>query len=125
MFTLVNLFSHLYHRIYRLIRCRRPKQKSKQQASFPFQRHPPGSPITEPPQGELTSTCAFGFCAYSWSSSPSNHQGALLSTTRQVWNPKFFILPGVDWCVTTVNSLLTRRRVPKALLPFFCPTSRP
>ena len=41
---------------------------------------------------------------------------------RWVWNPKFFILPGIDWCVTTVNSSLTRRHIPKALLPFFCPT---
>ena len=46
-------------------------------------------------------------------------------TTRQVWNPKFFILPGVDWCVTTINSSLTRCCVPKALLPFFCPTKPP
>ena len=43
-------------------------------------------------------------------------------TTRRVWNPKFFIIPGVDWCVTNVNSSLTHRRVRKALLPFFCPT---
>ena len=46
-------------------------------------------------------------------------------TNRRVHNPKFFALPGVDWCVTTVNSSLTRRRVPKALLPFFCPTKPP
>ena len=44
---------------------------------------------------------------------------------RRVWNPKFFILPGVDWCVTTVSSLLTCRRVPKTLFPFFCPTKPP
>ena len=78
MFTLVNMFSHLYHRIYRLTRCRRPKQKPKQQASYPFQhRPPPGSPITVPPRGERMSTCAFGFRTYSWSSLPSNLQGAL------------------------------------------------
>ena len=46
-------------------------------------------------------------------------------TIRQVRNPKYFILPGVDWCVTTVNSALTCRRVPKSLLPFFCPTKPP
>ena len=46
-------------------------------------------------------------------------------TNRRVRNPKFFFLPGVDWCVTTVNSSLTRRRVPKSLLPFFCPTKPP
>ena len=46
-------------------------------------------------------------------------------TTRRVWSPKFFILPGVDWCVTTINSSLTRRCVPKALLPFFCPSKLP
>ena len=46
-------------------------------------------------------------------------------TNRRVRHPKFFFLPGVDWCVTTVNSSLTRRRVPKALLSFFCPTKPP
>ena len=46
-------------------------------------------------------------------------------TNRRVRNPKFFFLPGVDWCVTTVNSSLTRRRVTKSLLPFFCPTKQP
>ena len=46
-------------------------------------------------------------------------------TIRRVRNPKYFILPGVDWCITTVNSALTRRGVPKSLLPFFCPTKPP
>ena len=46
-------------------------------------------------------------------------------TIRRVRNPKFFILPGVDWCVTTINSSLTRRHVSKSLLPFFCPTKPP
>ena len=46
-------------------------------------------------------------------------------TNRRVHNSKFFVLPGVDWCVTTINSSLTRRRVPKALFPFFCPTKPP
>ena len=56
---------------------------------------------------------------------------AIQSPRRTTWtnirvrNPKFFFLPGVDWCVTTVNSSLTRRRVPKSLLPFFCPTKPP
>ena len=43
-------------------------------------------------------------------------------TLRRVRKPKYFILPGIDWCVTTVNSSLTHRRIPKSLLPFFCPT---
>ena len=46
-------------------------------------------------------------------------------TNRRVRNPHFFAIPGVDWCVTTINSLLTRRHVPKALLAFFCPTKPP
>ena len=52
---------------------------------------------------------------------------AIQSPRRPTWtirrgrNPKYFILPGVDWCVTTVNSALTHRRAPKSLLPFFCP----
>ena len=46
-------------------------------------------------------------------------------TNRRVRQAKFFLLPGVDWCLTTVNSSLTHRRVPKALLSFFCPTKPP
>ena len=46
-------------------------------------------------------------------------------TSRRLWNPKFFNLPGVDWCVTTVSFLLTRHRISKALLPFFSPTKSP
>ena len=46
-------------------------------------------------------------------------------TIRRVRNPKFFTFPGVDWCVTTINSSLTCGRVPKSLLPFFCPTKPP
>ena len=46
-------------------------------------------------------------------------------TNRRVRNSKFFFLPGVDWCITTVNSLLTCRRVHKSLLPFFSPTKPP
>ena len=46
-------------------------------------------------------------------------------TNTRVRHPKFFFLQGVDWCVTTVNSSLTRRSVPKALLSFFCPTKPP
>ena len=46
-------------------------------------------------------------------------------TTRRVWSPKIFILSGVDWCITTINFSLTRRRIPKAILPFFCPTKPP
>ena len=46
-------------------------------------------------------------------------------TNRRIRHAKFFLLPGVDWCITTVDSSLTRRRVPKALLPFFCPTKPP
>ena len=45
-------------------------------------------------------------------------------TTRRVWSPKFFILPGVDWCVT-INSSLTCHHIPKPLLPFFCPSKPP
>ena len=37
----------------------------------------PGSPIAEPPRGELMSMWAFGFHAFSWSSLQSNLQGAL------------------------------------------------
>ena len=36
---------------------------------------PPGSPIAEPPRGELMSTCVFGSHVSSWCCLLSNHQG--------------------------------------------------
>ena len=42
---------------------------------------PPGSPIAEPPRGELTSTCVFGSHASSWSYLLSNRQGVLPGPT--------------------------------------------
>ena len=98
-----------------------PSKNPSNKPATRFDVVPPGSPTAEPLQGELTSMCAFGSLVYSWSSPLSNRQGAI----RRVRNPKYFILPGVDWCVATVNFVLTRRRVPKSLLPFFCPTKAP
>ena len=125
MFTLVNMFSHLYHRIYGLTRCRQTKQRPKQQASYLFRRRPPGKPnCRASPRRTYVNVCIWIphlLMVLSAIQSPRRPTW----TTRRVWNPKYFILLEVDWCVTTVNSSLTRRRVPKALLPFFCPTKPP
>ena len=85
----------------------------------------PRSPIEEPPRGKLMSMCAFGSHAFLMVLSAIQSPRHPTWTTRQVWSPKFFILPGVDWCVTTINSSLTRHHVPKALLPLFCPSKPP
>ena len=125
VFILVNIISHLYHRIYGLLRHRRPNRRPRQHTNHPFRRRPPRSPIAEPPRGEPMSTCVSGYHAYLWSFLPSSHQGDPHGPTDGYATPKFFLLPGVDWCITTVNSSLMRRRVPKALLSFFCPTKPP
>ena len=76
MFTLVNIISYLYHRIYGLTWHRRSKRRPKQYANHPFRRRPPpGSPIAEPPQGGLMSTCVFGSHISSWCCLLSSRQG--------------------------------------------------
>ena len=122
MFTLVNIISYLYHRIYGLTWHRRSKRRPKQYANHPFRRRPPRKPnrITSPGQ-TYVNVCIWLqrlLMVLSAIQSPRHPTW----TNRRVRNPQFFTLPGVDWCVTTINSALTRHRVPKALLAFFCPT---
>ena len=126
MFTLVNMFFYLYHRIYGLTRYWRPKRKPKQHTNYLFRRRPPPRKPNHraSPGRTYVNMCIWiphllmVLSAIQWSRRPT-------WTIRQVRNPKFFILPGVDWCVTTVNYSLTRCRVPKSLLPFFCPPKLP
>ena len=130
MFTLVNIMSYLYHRIYGLLRHRRSKQRPKQYANHPFRRRPPPPPPPPPPEAQSqdlpwANICKRVHLAPTSPHGPVCYPIAKTWTNRRVHNPKFFALPGVYWCLTTINSSLTRRRVPKALLPFFCPTKPP
>ena len=117
--------SYLYHKIYRLLRHRRSKQRPKQYANHPFRRRP----LRKPNRRASPGPTYVNVCI--WLPRLLMVLFAIQSPRRPTWtnrwvqNPKFFVLPGVDWCVTTINSSLTRRRVPKALLPFFCPTKPP
>ena len=115
----------IYHRIYGLTRSWRPKRRPKQHANYPFRLRPPRKPNHKASLGRTyVNVCI-------WMPRLLMVLSAMQSPRRTTWtnirvrNPKFFFLPGVDWCVTTVNSSLTRRRVPKPLLPFFCPTKQP
>ena len=125
MFTLVNMFSYLYHRIYGLTRYRRPKPKPKQQANYPFRRRPPRKPNRRASPGHTYVNVCIWIPHLLMVLSAIQSPRRPTWTIRRVRNPNYFILPGVDWCITTVNSALTRRRVPKSLLPFFCPTKPP
>ena len=120
---LVNMFTHLYHRIYGRIQANTP---ATSQLPVPALKPPPPPP---PPPLKPNRRALLGRTNVDvglWIPRLLMDLSAIQSprrptwTTRRVWNPKFFILPGVDWC--GVNSSLTRRRIPKALLPFFCPT---
>ena len=109
----------LYHRIYGLTRHRRPKRKPKQQANYPFQRRPPWKPNRRASLGRTYVSMCIWILRLLMVLSAIQSPRRPTWTIRRVPNPKYFILPGVDWCVTTVNSALTRRRIPKSFLPFF------
>ena len=125
MFTLVNIISHLYHRIYGLLRQQRSKRRPKQYANHPFRRRPPRKPNRRSSPGRTYVNVCIWLPRLLMVLSAIQSPRRPTWTNRRVHNPKFFVLPGVDWCVTTVNSSLTCRRVPKALLPFLCPTKPP
>ena len=125
MFTLVNIISHLYHRIYELLQDRRSKRRPKQYANHPFCRRAPRKPNRRASLGRTYVNVGIWLPCLLMVLSAIQSPRRPTWTNRRVHNSKFFVLPGVDWCVTTINSSLTRRRVPKALLPFFCPTKPP
>ena len=56
---------------------------------------------------------------------------AIQAPWRLVWNcqrkscPSFFVINGLDCCITTINSNLTRGRTPKALRSLLWPTKPP
>ena len=125
MFIIVNIISHLYHRIYGLLRHRRPNRRPRQHTNSSFRRRPPRKPNRRASPGRTyVNVCI-------WIPRLLMVHSAIQSPRRPTWTnrrercAKFSFLPGVDWCITTVNSSLTRIRVPKALLPFFCPTKPP
>ena len=125
MITLVNIISYLYHRTYGLTWHRQPKLGPKQHANHLFQRCPHRKTNRRTSPGRTyVSVCIWLPCLLMVLSAIQSPRRPTW-TNRRVQNPKIFVLPGVDWCVTTINSSLTRRHVPKALLPFFCPTKPP
>ena len=125
MFTLVNIISYLYHRIYGLTWHRRSKRRPKQYANHPFRRRPPRKPNRRTSPGRTYVNVCIWLPRLLMVLSAIQSPRHPTWTNKRVQNPQFFALQGVDWCVTTINSSLTRRRVPKALLPFFCPTKPP
>ena len=100
-------------------------------ANHPFRRRPPPPPPPPRKPNRRTSPGRTDVNVCIWLPRLLMVLSAIQSPRRPTWtnrrvhNPKFFALPGVYWCLTTINSSLTRRRVPKALLPFFCPTKPP
>ena len=125
MFTLENMFSYLYHRIYGLTRYWRPKRRPKQHANYPFRRRPPWKPNCRASPGRTyINMCIWLPCLLMVISAIQSPRRPTW-TNRRVRNAKFFILPGVDSCITTINSPLTRRRVLKSLFPSFVQQNRP
>ena len=119
------MFFYLFHRIYGLTRHWRPKRRPKQHANYPFRRRPPRKPNRRAFPGRTYVNVCIWMPRLLMVLSAIQSPRRPTWTNRRVRNPKFFFLPAVDWCVTTVNSSLTRRHVPNSLLPFFCPTKPP
>ena len=49
----------------------------------------------------------------------------LISNCQHKSSPSFFVINGLDCCITTINSNLTRGRTPKALRSLLWPTKPP
>ena len=125
MFNLVNIISYLYHRIHGLTWHRRSKRRPKQYANHPFRRRPPRKPNRRTSPGQTYVNVCIWLPRLLMVLSAIQSPRRPTWTIRRVRNPQFFALRGVDWCITTMNSSLTRCHVPKALLAFFCPTKPP
>ena len=119
------MFFYLYHRIYGLTSHWRPKRRPKQHANYLFRRRPPRKPNRRASPGRTYVNVCIWMQRLLMVLSAIQSSRHPTWTNRRVRNSKFFFLPGVDWCITTINSSLTRRCVPKSLLPFFCPTKPP
>ena len=127
---LIRIPFHFYHRIYGLwgillTHVTYTKRKPIQSRLYPFQRRPPrkrkdrNSPQIIPVDISCWIPCILMVLS------------AIQAPWRLTWShqrkssPSFFIINGLDCCITTINSNLTRGRTPKALQSFLWPTKPP
>ena len=127
---LIRIPFHFYHRIYGLsgillTHITYTKKKSIQSRRYLFRRRPPrkrrdrNSPQIIPVDASCWILCLLMVLS------------AIQAPWRLTWSyqrnssPSFFVINGLDCCITTINSNLTWGRMPKALHSFLWPTKPP
>ena len=118
---------HFYHRIYGLwgiflTHIIYTKKKPIQSRRYPFRRRPPRK------RRDHNSPQIIPVDASCWIPRLLMVLSAIQAPWCLTWSyqhkssPSFFIINGLDCCITTINSNLTCGRTPKALLSFLWPT---
>ena len=121
---------HFYHRIYGLwgillTHITYTKKKSIQSRRYPFRHQPPRK------RRDRNSPQIIPVDASCWIPRLSMVLSAIQASWRLTWSyqckssPSFFVINGLDCCITTINSNLTWGRMPKALCSFLWPTKPP
>ena len=121
---------HIYHRIYGLwgtllTHITYTKKRPVQSRQYPFRHRPPRK------TRDLKSPEIIPIDASCWIPRVLMVLSAIQAPWHIIWNcqrkssPSFFIINGLDCCITTINSNLTRGRTPKALCSLLWPTKPP
>ena len=121
---------HFYHRIYGLwgmllTHITYTKKKPIQSHRYPFRRRPPRK------RRDRSSPQIIPVDASCWIPRLLMVLSAIQAPWHLTWSyqhkssPSFFVIDGLDCCITMINSNLTRGRTPKALRSFLWPTKPP
>ena len=122
--------SHLFPRIYGLWRMllthlTNTKKKPIQSWRYPFRRRPPQKTREhQSPEIIPVDVCCWIprlLMVLSAIQAPWRPKGSY----QRISSPSFFVINGLDCCITTINSNLTWGRMPKALRSFLWPTKLP
>ena len=101
------------------------QKKPIQSHQYPFRRRPPRK------RRDRNSPQIIPVDASCWIPRLLMVLSAIQAPWRLTWSyqhkssPSFFVIDGLDWCITTINSNLTWGRTPKALHSFLWPTKPP
>ena len=127
---LIHIPFHFYHRIYGLwgmllTHITFTKKKPIQSRQYPFRRRPPQK------RKDFNSPQIIPVDASCWIPRLLLVLSAIQAPWHLTWSyqskssPSFFIMDGLDCCITMINSNLTCGRTPKALHSSLWPTKPP
>ena len=101
------------------------KRKPIQSRRYPFRHQPPRKRKDRNSQRIIPVDVSFWMPRILMVLSAIQEPWRLTWSYQRKSSPSFFIINGLDCCITTINSNLTRGRTPKALQSFLWPTKPP